>query len=487
MGLRIIQIDMWAREIGAPRMDFKIGAGQSVFPEWMRINVEVRVEIQSSDGRSAWGCAADWPSFGWLDKRTGIAPQRKLRELLELVLSARDEYGRLPEAKSPFAAWWLAHQAIGESAVGRSAVPLCRAFAEALFERAIVDAWCRLNQVPFHAALAAEQLGLELEKIHPELAERTVSDWLPPEPLGKVFVRHTVGASDPLDDGDCDVGWRLADGQPWTLRDYIRQQGITYFKIKVRGDVPRDLARLQRVWEQIQTLDPRITLDGNEAFADPQALREFVERLAEKLPDLFQRILYIEQPLDRQRPLQAAERAELGRIANRKPLIIDEADGPLDAYRLALADGYRGVSHKNCKGLFKSLANFALAQVRSRRDGEYFLSSEDLTNLPPVALPQDFAVVAALGLPHSERNGHHFFRGLSHLTPGEQTAALKHYPRLYERRGADVFLAIRDGCLDLTDVNHATGLGVACEPDWSAMTPLAKWLARFRDEQPEAG
>ena len=41
------------------------------------------------------------------------------------------------------------------------------------------------------------------------------------------------------------------------------------------------------------------------------------------------------------------------------------------------------------------------------------LTAEDLTTVGPVALQEDLAVVATLGIEHVERNGHHYFRGLS--------------------------------------------------------------------------
>ena len=479
MKSRIIELDTWARRIPSPRMDFKIGAGQSVFPEWMRINVEVRVQLRSSDGRTAWGCSADWPSFGWLDKRAEVTPRQKLSDLLNLVQQVRDVYRSLPDFESPFACWWHASTTLESTRGERPLVPLCLAFAHALFERALIDAWCRMEQIPFHRALSEGRLGLELGQVHPELAGHVLGEWLPAQPRERVFLRHTVGSKDPLTEADLDPHTRLGDRESWTLHDYLRREQISYLKIKVCGDPGVDLPRLQQIWVLVRDRDPHLTLDGNEAFANVAALRDFITQLAKELPEFFARILYIEQPLDRRQTLEPDTADDVHRLAQLKPLIIDEADGPLHAFRDAIAIGYRGVSHKNCKGLFKSLANFALARARSTTACEYFLSSEDLTNLPPVALPQDFAVVAALGLTHAERNGHHFFRGLAHLTPPEQTQALTHYPRLYERRGNDTFLRIVAGQVDLSNVNDAIGLGVAVEPDWSAMVPLAKWLSEF--------
>ena len=164
---------------------------------------------------------------------------------------------------------------------------------------------------------------------------------------------------------------------------------------------------------------------------------------------------------------------ELGRD---KPVIIDEADGWVGAFKEAIALGYRGVSHKNCKGVYKSLHNLAIAQVHNARRGrgELFLSAEDLTNLPVVPLQADLASVALLGITHAERNGHHYFRGLGHLGEAEKAAALLAHPDLYEHRGDEVFLRITDGMLECASL-QVPGMGFAAPPDIPAMTPVEDW------------
>jgi hypothetical protein len=112
----------------------------------------------------------------------------------------------------------------------------------------------------------------------------------------------------------------------------------------------------------------------------------------------------------------------------------------------------------------------------NRRVGrpELFLSAEDLSNLPVVALQADLAMVALLGIGHVERNGHHYFRGLGHLGPAEKAAALAAHPDLYERRGDEVFLRIRGGMLDCGSL-QVPGMGFAAAPDLARMTPPGAW------------
>ena len=77
---------------------------------------------------------------------------------------------------------------------------------------------------------------------------------------------------------------------------------------------------------------------------------------------------------------------------------------PPSTASLRPAPGYAGTSHKNCKGIFKGLINRCLIEQR-RSDGETtIMSGEDLCNVGPVALLQDLAVCAALGIESVERN-----------------------------------------------------------------------------------
>ena len=108
--------------------------------------------------------------------------------------------------------------------------------------------------------------------------------------------------------------------------------------------------------------------------------------------------------------------------------MIDEADGDLDSFARAREVGYLGVSHKNCKGFFKSLLNLMRCQLASEQGA--FQSAEDLSLMPLVPLHQDFVAIGILNISHYERNGHHYGLGLSHLTEKEQALALEHHSYL---------------------------------------------------------
>ena len=84
-------------------------------------------------------------------------------------------------------------------------------------------------------------------------------------------------------------------------------------------------------------------------------------------------------------------------------------------------------------------------------------------------------VTATLGLDHVERNGHHYFRGLSMYPEDLQTAILDAHPDLYRRheRGF-VTLDVEDGEIDHRSVVEAPfGRAVAVDP--ARFTPLPDW------------
>jgi hypothetical protein len=95
------------------------------------------------------------------------------------------------------------------------------------------------------------------------------------------------------------------------------------------------------------------------------------------------------------------------------------------------------------------------------------LSAEDLANVGPIALLQDLAVVSALGIDHAERNGHHYFAGLSMFPRSLQRRLVADHGDLYrwhDRGFATVAAAA--GRLNLGSINHAP-FGLAHPPDLS--------------------
>lgn len=350
--------------------------------------------------------------------------------------------------------------------------PLLANLGVSLVERAVLDGLCRALNQPLHRVVSEDRLGLRLGEIYPELADTQPRAFLPPQPLGSVLARHTVGLADPLSPADLTAETRVDDGLPQDLENCIRTYGLRAFKIKLWGDPARDFARLselQRILDAGTRDDYLVTLDGNENFKSFATFREFWSRLAGEpaFASLLRHMVVVEQPVHRDHALSDDAGAELRAWRDRPPLIIDESDGAIGDLPRALELGYVGTSHKNCKGIVKGLANACLLAQRRARGRPGVLTGEDLANLGPVALLQDLAMMALLGIEHVERNGHHYFRGLSLWPEDWQRQTLAGHGDLYRRHEQGfAMLRISAGRIELASVNQSPfGLSPLLAPD----------------------
>ncbi len=441
------------------RFPFQYGiASMTALPH---LTVRAVVEI---DGHTVTGQAAEGLPPKWFTKDPATSfEEDDLPQMME-VISQAAVYAQTEDETESFFDWWLAlHEAQTESARDCGWPPLLAGLGVSLMERAVLDALCRHAAEPLHSLIHRNALGLRLARLHPELKGVTPRDFLPARPSEKITIRHTVGLADPLDDSDVSPRAALHDGLPHTLEQAIRAHRLTHFKIKLSGRPDQDserLRRLARLLEREARGDWRFTLDGNEQFRDLPAFRTQweIHRADPALASLFLRLLCVEQPLHRDTALHDSVRPALLDWPDAPPLIIDESDGSLDSLPRALALGYRGASHKNCKGITKGLANAALLWKHGG-----LLTGEDLA-CTGLALLQDLAVAALLGLTHVERNGHHYFRGLSQFPRETQHALLAAHPTLFDEHPAlfthttqppFTTLHIRNGALDLTSINAA--------------------------------
>jgi hypothetical protein len=188
-------------------------------------------------------------------------------------------------------------------------------------------------------------------------------------------------------------------------------------------------------------------------------------------PRAFEHLLFVEQPFHRDVALGEETAAHLQAWSERPPIIIDESDAEPGSLVAALAAGYVGTSHKNCKGVFRGIANACLIAHRRRENASLRMSAEDLINLGPIALLQDLAVVAALGIPHVERNGHHYFRGLQGFPAEVQQQVVDSHPDLYATHPAGFpTLRIAKGRIETGSV-IAAPFGAAFDLNLNAFTP----------------
>ena len=431
----------------------------------------VRATVEFDGQARQVGLGADGLPPKWFTKNPNTRFEEDLPAFFDVINQAIRLATDAPSG-SFFQLWQHLYHGQAAWAAQTHTPPLLANLGVSLLERAVLDALCRHLGTPLHEAVRTNRLGLQLAEVRPELAGLQPANLLDKPPLGTLHVRHTIGLGDPLTAADVPAGQQLHDGLPHTLEENIRTYGLRYFKIKVRGDRDADLDRLRHiaaVLEACEVQQPQLTLDGNEQFTNIDAFRDFYQNcLAEEsIRKLFDGLLLVEQPLHRDIALEH----DLRGWTDRPPLIIDESEATLDSLPAALELGYSGTSHKNCKGIVKGLANAALLRKRQAQStAPLHLTAEDLANVGPIALNQDLAMVALLGIPHAERNGHHYFRGLS-MFPEDLWSDLAQ-PGLHHRPDQFPTLHIRHGALDLASVNQAP-FGTDTLLDSTRFTPVA--------------
>jgi hypothetical protein len=471
MRLSVKEVRFYMRNVRT-RMPFKYGAATLTSVPILHALMEVELE----DGRRSMGAAADILPPKWFDKDPNKGYEENVEDLIFAARAGARAYGEAGRRPGMvFDIWEDGYAETLKVGDGRGLNHLTAGHGSTLMERCLIDGLGMGLGKSYHEMLRENLLGLEFGRIYAELKGVAPSEVIDVAPLEEIFVRHTVGLADPIWTAEIGEGERLDDGLPQSLEEYAEAQGLTYFKIKVNGDLEGDLERLRAI---AGLLDQKVgaysvTLDGNEQYGEMDSFLELLARMAEEevLAHFFASILYIEQPLERSIAL-SAELADGIRAASvQRPMLVDESDGDLRVFGEAVALGYRGVSSKNCKGLIKALANRALA----RRLGEgYFLSGEDLMNLPVVALHQDLVHLAALGVGHAERNGHHYVRGLDHLSAWERDGCRERHGSLYRGLGDSLALDVRRGKIDISSL-QGDGLGVGGVVDVEGMVPLDEW------------
>ncbi len=455
------------------RFPFQYGiASLTALPHLM-----LRATVEVEGRQISTGIGAEGLPPKWFTKNPDTRFEEDIPAFFEVIRNATAIAVESPPGTF-FSLWKNLYHEQSEWAKSENIPPLLSNLGVSLIERAILDALCRALNRPFNKVLRDNIAGIDLGDVRPELAGMEPGEILFAPPLESIHVRHTVGLGDPLSSSDVPEDEKLEDGLPHTLEECIHAYGLTHFKIKVRGDRDADLQRLRDIAGILESCgvdNPMFTLDGNEQFAGVDDFREFHEAcLADsRIRELFRGLLLIEQPLHR----DIALRHSLHSWENRPPLIIDESDGSLESLPAALDLGYDGTSHKNCKGIVKGIANAALLKKeQSRQPGKnLLLTGEDLANVGPIALNQDLAMVAALGIPHVERNGHHYFRGLS-MFPAELQGDLALSGLYHMHRDGFPTLDIRDGVIDLKNVNRAP-FGTDHLLDSTQFTPLEDWSA----------
>ncbi len=431
------------------------------------VQVFVRVEIEVQGRGVSTGATAEMLAPKWFDKRPQLTDEQSVAEMRRALQIARGLYLANKTFDTAFGLHAACIGAQAEVCAKEDIPTLAAGYGPAEIDKAILDGLLRAAGVNFFDGMAQNIAGIDA-RLSRDLADSDIARFLGSRKrLPRVAVRHTVGMDDKVED----------EGG---VADPKENSGARYFKLKLRGDPEADAARLILIGKELATLPHEygVTLDANEQYVDLSALGALVDRLERdrSLKPIAAKLLYVEQPM----PREVTRRSPLGALA-RRDFIIDEADDSYDAFPEARALGYRGVSSKSCKGLYKSIVNATRAAKWSTEGDKYFISGEDLTCQAGLAVQQDLALGALIGITHAERNGHHYVDGFAETPITEARAFMAAHGDLYGEATGKIRLAIHDGDL-LTDSLTAPGFASAVHPDWSALAPMTLAKARTLEQ-----
>jgi len=248
-------------------------------------------------------------------------------------------------------------------------------------DAALHDAFGRANGICSYDGYGPEFIECDLSRwCGPRFAGKYVSDYIHGSYKPSLPIFHLVGGMDKLTAAELDSS-DPADGMPVSLDQWIRRDGLRCFKVKLRGtDIDWDVQRTAHVAEVIQATYAQLGIsdafylstDSNEMNESPETVLEYLEKLRALSPMAFDRLLYLEQPTERDLSVHRFDMSEVARI---KPVVVDEGVTDVDKLELAAELGWSGVGLKTCKGHSSSLLYVAKAA-----ESGLCLTVQDLTN-----------------------------------------------------------------------------------------------------------
>jgi L-alanine-DL-glutamate epimerase-like enolase superfamily enzyme len=306
------------------------------------------------------------------------------------------------------------------------------------FDIALHDAYGKLLERDVYSTYNAEFMNKDLSAFI-EPAERSnisfegkyPEDFLVSPVPQSLSAWHLVGGKDLLDASEL-TGEEPDDGYPVLLPDWIRRDGLTCLKVKLRGnDSQWDYERLIRVGEiAINNNVLWLTSDFNCTVTDPAYVNYILDRLMKECPGIYQMILYVEQPF----PYDLEKnQIDVHSVSARKPLFMDESAHDWKLIRLGRGLGWTGVALKTCKTQTGALLSLCWAKAHGMT-----LMVQDLTNPMLAQIPHVRLAAHAGTIMGVETNAMQFY-------PAASAAEEPVHPGLYKRRDGQVDLSTIKG------------------------------------------
>lgn len=242
---------------------------------------------------------------------------------------------------------------------------------------------------------------------------------------------HLVGGLDPLEPGDL-KGGEPEDGYPVLLSDWIRHDGLTCLKVKLRGnDWDWDYSRLVRVGRMaIDHGADWLSADFNCTVTDPGWVASLLDKLRDEHPRIYGMILYVEQPF----PYDLEKlRIDAHPVSARKPLFLDESAHDWRLIALGRELGWSGVALKTCKTQTEAILSACWARAHGMPLMVQDLSNPMLAQIPHLLLAAHTGTIMGV-----ETNGMQFY-------PEASLPEQAVHPGVYQRRGGKVDLTTARG------------------------------------------
>jgi len=413
-----------------------------------------RVTVENRAGAVAqgWGAMFLMDLWAWpVSQATHEAKNRVMRDLLDAYARTVAGYGQYAHPIELFMETEAELRRLSSEVCARHTPGEEMPFLGALIcaspvDHAVHDAFGRANGTDSYRGYGPEHMSFDLARyLGPDYRGVYPSQFLRQDYLPQVPVFHLVGGLDLLRREEVTDAFPQ-DGTPNSLDDWIERDGVFCLKVKLNGrDLAWDLARTQevaRIYYEVQAerrpdlpAKPYLTADTNEQCESPEYIVEYLCKLREAAPRVYDEILYIEQPTERD---LTAHRWDMRAIAQHKPVLIDESLTSVEDFQLAMELGWSGIALKSCKCLSSDLLFVPMAEM-----ARIPYAVQDLTN-PSLALLESVGLAARthtiLGV---EANSRQFF-------PAANALEAETHPDLYR---------VRDG-VARTQTLAGAGLGM---------------------------
>lgn len=420
--IRVVEIQTYKTPVRC-RTPLKFGA---VVVDELPIGY-VRAVVENRAGRRAegWGAIFLMDLWAWpISRASHAAKNRVMRNLLDAYARSVADYLDFAHPIELFMETKEELRRLNETLCARHTPGEVMPFLGALIaaspvDHALHDAFGRVNGIDAYCGYGPEHMGFDLARyLGDDYRGVYPAQFLRQAYLPQVPVFHLVGGLDLLRREEVTDEFPQ-DGIPNSLDDWIIRDGVYCLKVKLNGrDLAWDLARTRAVAQVYQEVRatarpdlparPYLTADTNEQCESPDYIVDYLRKLAEEDPAIYDAVLYIEQPTERD---LSAHRWDMRPIAQLKPVLIDESLSTFEDFAQARELGWSGIALKSCKCLSSDLLFVPMAEM-----AHLPYAVQDLTN-PSLALIESVGLAARthtiLGV---EANSRQFFPAANEIT-----------------------------------------------------------------------